>query len=89
LLNALKEIQPMQARVFVPGHGSIGTVEDLESNIDYISICMEISRKLVEEGKADMDRIAQEKVPERFAHWELSRFFHLNLKSLCKKISSK
>jgi cyclase len=87
LMEALKEIQNMQATVFVPGHGPVGTNRDLKSNIDYISMCIETAQKLVVWGNTSPERIAQERPPEKFAGWELSRFFSANLQALCKKFN--
>jgi cyclase len=87
LMEALKEIQNMQANVFVPGHGPVGTNRDLKSNIDYISMCIETAQKLVVWGNTSPERIAQERPPEKFAGWELSRFFSANLQVLCKKFN--
>lgn len=89
LLEALKTIQTMQATILVPGHGALGTSRDLELNMDYIAMCVETAQELVAEGDTSAERIAQEKFPEKFANWELSRFFSINLQSLCEKFGSR
>ena len=47
LLDSLKQISGMNATVFVPGHGPLGTAGDLATNADYISICVDTARNIV------------------------------------------
>jgi hypothetical protein len=88
LLDSLKQISGMNATVFVPGHGPLGTAGDLATNADYISICVDTARNIVAQGDISPERVSREVAPERFATWELSRFFTINLQSLCTKFAA-
>ncbi len=86
LLAALQEIGDMQATTLVPGHGPVGTSQDLASNMDYISMCFDTARSLVAAGDTTAERINEVELPARFSRWTLARFFALNLESLCTQI---
>lgn len=86
LLQALRQVNEMHAAVLVPGHGSVGTSTDLALNIDYISTCVETAQRLVAAGDTSLERIQQQRMPDRFSSWELPRFFSINLQSLCRKL---
>jgi cyclase len=89
LLYALHEISAKNAAILVPGHGLVGSSQDIVSNIEYISMCVDIAKKLLAEGNTSWERIGQEKLPEQFSTWELSRFFAINIKSLAARLSKK
>jgi len=84
LLESLREIGQLGATRFVPGHGPVGTRDDLEALIAYIEQCMDIARSLVEKGDASQERIAQLPCPNGFQHWKMPRFFRENMCFLCE-----
>ncbi|HUI87880.1 MAG TPA: MBL fold metallo-hydrolase [Anaerolineales bacterium] len=89
LTSALHQISSMSAKMLVPGHGFVGTSQDIESNIEYISMCVNIAKQLVAEGDTSWERIARQSLPEEFSTWHLSRFFEINMKSLAGRFSKK
>ena len=89
LLAALKEIGTMGASIFVPGHGPVGGKNDLALMMDYITLCLDRSRSLVERGIATEEHIEKEDLPEKYNSWELSRFFHINIEAMCRQFSGK
>jgi len=88
LVKTVREIQDFKATRFVPGHGSLGSVEDLDLMIEYIESCSKTAKKLVKEGRADKETIDSMEVPERFRHWRLSMFYQTNLRALCRRSTS-
>jgi hypothetical protein len=42
---------------------------------------------LVDEGRAQEDRIAQLEVPQRYEHWDHPQFFGDNIRFLCRRLS--
>jgi hypothetical protein len=84
LLKALGELRQLNATCFMPGHGPVGTADDLSLMIDYVEHCAEIARALVDSGSVSEDGFAQLKVAERFAHWQMPQFYEANIRSLCK-----
>jgi len=89
LLGALEEISRMDASIFVPGHGPVGDRHDLELMMEYITMCLERSKTLVMQGNATEEQIGREDLPEKYAAWDLSRFFHANLQAMCRQFSTK
>ncbi|HSG44223.1 MAG TPA: MBL fold metallo-hydrolase [Anaerolineales bacterium] len=80
LKQALNELSSMKAETYVPGHGPLGTMEDIQSNIKYISTCLDFANKLTDDQTAPMD------IPDEFSSWELSNFFWINVEALTSKL---
>ncbi len=87
LVQTLKTIQELKATRFVPGHGSPGTMADLELLVAYIEGCLETAQSLVNAGKADKDTINALAVPEPFRSWQLPGFYKTNLRFLCERLT--
>lgn len=87
LLKTLKELSQLDAICFVPGHGPIGTGEDLKLLIEYIEYCLATAQLLVSEGAVSEDRIAELKVADQYTSWQLSQFFQANIRFLCQCLS--
>ena len=83
----LEELAGIGASVFVPGHGPVGSAQDVATNVEYIDACVAAARRLVSQGPPSQDRIARETPPGQFAAWGLARFFTANLESLCSKLA--
>ncbi len=89
LRAALEQFSAISASTFVPGHGPLGTAQDVSSNISYVDMCLATARRLVSQGNASQDVILREVPPGPFANWGLSRFFSANLVSLCSRLTAK
>jgi hypothetical protein len=81
-------MQQMEAATFVPGHGEIGDKKDLAVLADYVTTCMDHAKSLATNGSLAEERIRQERIPERFASWGLSRFYYANLEEWSDRIQS-
>ena len=88
LLKALKALSLLEATCFVPGHGPVGTDDDLRLLIEYVEYCLETAQRLVREGNANSDRLTELAVAERYQHWQLPRFFQANIGFLCQRLNS-
>jgi len=88
LLKSLEELSQLDATCFVPGHGSVGTLDDLKVFIEYIDYCLDTAQTLVKEGSDYEDRIAELKVAESYKHWQLPQFFQANIRFLCQRLTS-
>jgi glyoxylase-like metal-dependent hydrolase (beta-lactamase superfamily II) len=86
LLQALSELSQLNATCFVPGHGPIGTAQDVALLIAYIEHCCETARKLVETGEVNEVRIKELKVPEQFQYWHLLQFYQANIRFICGRL---
>lgn len=88
LLKALREVSQMKAACFVPGHGPVGSREDVDLLIEYVESCLETARKLVKAGKFDEAAINKVRIPEAFQSWILPQFFRSNLRFLCDRLTA-
>lgn len=87
-LKALREAGQFEATRFVPGHGQVGTRDDLRLMIEYVECCLETARDLQKEGDGSQERIAALKIPEEYQDWNFSKFFQTNIQFLCERLSS-
>ena len=88
LLEALRRLQQLHATSYVPGHGPVGTADDLGLLIEYVEHCVETARAMVDSGRVSEDGFAGLKIPEAFAHWQMPQFHEANIRSLCKQPGS-
>ena len=79
LLKALREISQLNGTRFVPGHGPIGTSEDLRLLIAYVEGCYDTAQELVGTGNADQERIAELKIPLDYQDWQQPQFYRNNI----------
>jgi cyclase len=85
LLDVLNRLLLLNASIFIPGHGPIGTVEDIQSMIGYVEDCLRIGKQLALAG-ADDEAILQIPIPKKFAGWGMPHMFPGNLVSISKRI---
>lgn len=83
-LEALKEIEKLDATCFVPGHGAVGTRDDLALMIAYIEQCLQLAQEIRQAGETSQENIAALKIPEPFQDWRFGKFFQMNMQFLCK-----
>lgn len=88
LLRALRDLRGLHARWYVPGHGPVGTVDDVDLLIEYVEHCQATARELVERGYAAEGESGELAVPEKFAQWQLRDFYEANIRFLCERFSS-
>lgn len=86
LLAALRDIGRLDAERFVPGHGPVGSREDVNLLITYIEECMATARRLVEEGNAGEAMLDEQIVPEAYRSWQIAEFYCRNIRFLCERI---
>lgn len=84
LLKALNEVGKLGARRFVPGHGPVGTEEDLRLMVAYVEYCLETAKGLVREGKDSEEGVEMD---ERFKDWKMANFIEANMRFLCKYLN--
>jgi cyclase len=87
LLDALKGLLTFDASIFVPGHGPIGTAEDMHLMIGYVEDCLRIGNELASAG-VDDEAILQITIPSKYAGWIMPHMFPGNLISISKRIKT-
>jgi cyclase len=86
LKTALEALIRMEAKDFVPGHGPLGSRENLQQEINYIDYCLETAQALVREDSDYEEKISGLKLAERYQSWQLRLFFPDNIRFLCKRL---
>jgi cyclase len=81
LLAVLHRLLTLDASIFVPGHGPIGTAEDMHLMISYVEDCLSIGKELALAG-ADDAAISEIPIPNQYAGWIMPQMFHGNLHSI-------
>jgi glyoxylase-like metal-dependent hydrolase (beta-lactamase superfamily II) len=88
LLQALRELGQLNADRFVPGHGPVGTNDDVRQLIEYIEQCYETANNLIKTGDDCEDKVRDLKISKRFQHWYQPQFYQSNIRFLCKQMKS-
>jgi cyclase len=86
LFRTLDKVEALGAKHLVPGHGPVGTLEDIARMRDYYDML----QKTVEElDPKDKSQVAYKPIASRFSDWKWNSFYKANLESLLQKKASK
>jgi len=88
LITTLNKILQMDADIFIPGHGKVGSKDDIVTMIDYIKMIKLTALNLLNDGKSITD-INEFQIPEAYEDWLLSNFYKMNVKFLYKSLQEK
>ncbi len=80
-ITILEKIKLLDADVLVPGHGPVGSKEDLDLMIDYIHMTADAARHTAEG--------VTPKLPAPFDSWQFDRFFQINLSFMAHRQTQK
>lgn len=72
--HLLKQLAGMDVEIVIPGHGSIGTKEDIYKVIDYINEIMIIAKEINETEETE--------VPHKYRNWSSKEVYQQNIKRL-------
>ena len=88
LITTLNNIQQMDADTFIPGHGKVGSKDDIVTMTDYIEMIKLKALNLLNERKSaeDIDGL---KIPEDYGDWLLSNFYKRNVKFMYENLQEK
>jgi glyoxylase-like metal-dependent hydrolase (beta-lactamase superfamily II) len=81
----MKEILALGAKVFVPGHGPVGTKADIDKQIKYVDKVMELARRAADQGYSP-EKLAKTAIPKAYADWDHTEFFAKNLQACYDKV---
>ncbi len=82
-LQVLDQIEALDAKTLVPGHGPLGTNKDLQSMREYVHA---VRKAVRDAGGSDADlKRAAESVPAPFASWKWRAFWTENVESMVQK----
>jgi cyclase len=86
LRQILKEICDLAPELVVPGHGPVGTADNLKHMSQYVSLLDGLARKMVEGGEAE-ETIDAMAIPEAYDDWLFASFFPGNMHFLYERWS--
>ncbi len=85
LIEALQAISGWGASCYVPGHGGIGTSEDVALLIEYVQYCIESTKEVIDKGSG-REGLKNIGIPDKFANWQMPQMFQGNLKAIYENI---
>lgn len=80
-VRVLNKVKGMAVKVLVPGHGQVGTLDDLVLLQQYIGDLDKMAGKMVEAGDP-METVDEQKMPAAYREWQHGQFFTVNLQFL-------
>ena len=81
VLGAVSCLAP---KVVVPGHGPVGTADNLALMSQYVSTLDGLAQQMVEQGEAE-GRIDAMTIPEPYSAWLIASFFSVNMHFLYQR----
>ena len=85
LFRSLDKVEALGATRLVPGHGPVGTVEDIANLRDYYEM---LQKTLEEVDPRESPQAGFKPIASRFKDWKWNSFYKANLESLLKKKAS-
>ena len=86
-LEALKKLEALGVQKIVPGHGPVGTAEDLGLMRFYITSLQSLAARSVKDG-ISAEKAARSAIPASFKRWRFPSFFRLNLRYLVEQLQT-
>jgi glyoxylase-like metal-dependent hydrolase (beta-lactamase superfamily II) len=83
LLAALAAIKQLEPEVLLPGHGPVGSPEDLDIMIQYLHDLKALARQLAPE--VDLTQEPTFEPPAQYAAWDYPPFFQANMNYLVRQ----
>lgn len=83
LLRVLDKIEGLDAKILVPGHGPVGTPNDISTMRDYIA-AVRRTAELVRTSGGGLAEARATPLPTRFRDWKFKRFYGWNLEYFLK-----
>jgi len=74
-------------QALVPGHGPVGTLEDVRLLSRYINVLDSLARKMVEDGEPE-EKVTTVGIPEPFDEWEYRSFFAQSMRFFYQRHSN-
>ncbi len=88
LVNSLDRVKSLDPKKVVPGHGQVGTKDDLASNQEYVLSLERIAAE-ARESNGDIQSEAAGPEPAPFNSWKWHGFYRENLKFLYERAAKK
>jgi cyclase len=83
---ALGQIASLDLKTFVPGHGPVGSVEDLALAGEYIKALVQMAQEVIQAG-GTAEHAASKAIPAPYEGWEWAEGFEMNMRFLHEHLS--
>ena len=87
LCRTAAHIKELRADVLVPGHGSLGRVEDVNAMLEYINEMQELVQQAIRDG-ITLEEIAKYPIPAKYFNWIFPNFYEENIQFLYQLCST-
>ncbi len=87
-MKTLPELLKLDAETFVPGHGPVGTREDVKSFLSFLEELKQMVEAGVNRGDSVEQLIGDSHVPARSASWQFQNFFPANLQKMYTELKA-
>jgi glyoxylase-like metal-dependent hydrolase (beta-lactamase superfamily II) len=87
-VRALDLFDELGLRILVPGHGSVGSADDIETMRKYITVLQDITSDVLKAGGTEQEA-ANKRIPPPFDSWKLRSFVPENLRFMYKHLSER
>jgi hypothetical protein len=81
----MHELSNLDASWYVPGHGCIGTHDDVTRLIEYVEYCLESVSKLIK-TRSCREALTEIRIPDKFMNWKMPKMFQSNLHAIYERI---
>jgi hypothetical protein len=78
----------LNADILIPGHGSLGSVKDVDAMLEYSYEMQELVERSIKNGTR-WDDILKSPIPAKYVPWIFSNFYEENIQfmyGLCSKM---
>lgn len=86
LIRILDKVETLGLKTVVPGHGPIGTTQDLTPMRQYVMDLEKITAEIVKAGGSE-EKATQTAIPSDFETWQFRCFFAPNMRFLYERLS--
>jgi len=86
LVRILEKVETLGLEIVVPGHGPVGTADDLAVMRQYVTDLEKVAGEVVKAGGSE-EEAAQKEIPSHFETWRFRCFFAPNMRFLYQRLS--
>jgi len=87
-IKTLGEIQKLDADRFVPGHGPVGTRQDLAAFLQYLVDLKAAVEPAVVRGDTLEQVVREIQVPDKYSGWDFQNFFPANVQQMFMELKA-
>jgi cyclase len=87
-MKTLEQVLKLDADVFVPGHGPVGSRKEVERFLSYLQELKSLVEPYVSRGDTADQAIRDIEMPKKFAEYSFQNFFPLNIQKMYAEVKA-